>query len=128
MSQGQTYKPLLSAYNMAQIGEVVARGLQTSVTIERKTSVDSPYGDDEELVWTTIATVMGWLRSTPTPVRVEDSGMVITVNTYRLLLPTGTDVAPGDLVTAADGTFIVSDTTYESTWKPYLQVSLRRRE
>lgn len=128
MSSDTTAKPFLSAAQMDQIREVAMRGMTTACLIRRKTTSDSAYGDDDVVTWTDLVTVKGWIRSTPTPVREQDTGQVITVNTYRLLVPVGTDIAVGDLVVADGGEFIVSDTTAESTWQAYLWCSLRRRE
>jgi hypothetical protein len=55
-------------------------------------------------------------------------GAVITVNTYRVYLPVGTNVRPGDRVVVGSDQYIVSDTTHESTWQPLLACSLRKRE
>lgn len=127
---------LLSADQLVAIQKIAMRGMQTDVELFRRTdssvSAQNAYGDDA-LVWvetgeSRIANVKGWLYSTPTPVQETDTGAVVTVNTYRLYLPVGTDVLPGDRVVIGAEEFTVSDTTAESTWPALLNVSLRHRE
>ena len=132
-------QPLLTPKQLTAVQAVALRGMQTPITILRRAQVaasgpGSDYGDDE-LTYTETSEsrrteVMGWFRSTPTPVQTVDTGAIITVNTYRLLVPVGTDILPGDeaQVDGDPNTYTVSDTTAESNWLPYLQCSLRKRE
>lgn len=120
---------LLSSSQLAAVQEVALRGMQTQVTIKRRVTVDSDYGDGESVTYqTVVATTKGWFYSRPTPVQDDDSGSLTTVNTYRLYLPVGTDVRVGDLVIVGQTAYVVSDTTAESTWLALLNVSLRKRE
>lgn len=121
-------KPFFSEAQLHQLREVTLSGLQTPITIKRRSTTDSVYGDDEDVVYTTVGTAKAWLYSTPTPVQRADTGSVITVNTYRMYVPYGANILPGDEVTAPSGTYIVSDTTGESTWQAMLVCSLRKRE
>ena len=60
---------------------------------------------------------------------VNTAGALVTVNTYRLYLPVGTDIKVGDeVVVGGDDVYIVSDTTAESTWMAVLECSLRKRD
>ena len=127
---------LLSADQLKAVQQIAMRGMQSDVEIFRRTDSTSAgenaYGDDA-LTWietgeSRVANVKGWLYSTPTPVQEVDSGSVVTVNTYRLYVPVGTDVKPGDRVVIGSEEFTVSDTTCESTWPALLNVSLRHRE
>jgi hypothetical protein len=127
---------LLSATQLAAVQQVALSGMQSAVTVYRRTDspvvADNAYGDDA-LTWvetseSRVADVKGWLYSTPNPVQETDTGAVVTVNTYRLYLPVGTDVEPGDRVVVGVEEFTVSDTTHETTWPALLSVSLRRRE
>lgn len=119
---------LLSARQMAALQEVALMGMQTPVTIKRRTTSDTVYGDKDEVSFTTVATALGWFHSTPTPIQEQDTGSVVTANTYRLFLPVGTDVRDGDQITVGSTVYVVSDTTAESTWKALLACSLRKRE
>jgi hypothetical protein len=120
--------PLLSANELATLQVWAELGMTDTITIERPSQSDSVYGDDEVATYTFVATSKAWFRSLPTAVATSDTGALITINTYRLLVPVGTSILPKDQVIAGVDTYLVTDTTVESTWKPYLQVSLRRRE
>jgi len=119
--------PLLTAAQLAAVRQAAELGMVTPVVIRRRSVAEGDYGDDEP-TYTPVASVKGWLYSRPTPIQEEAGGRLITANTYRLLLPVGTDILPGDEVTIGGETFVVSDTTAESTWNPMLKASLRRAE
>jgi hypothetical protein len=119
---------LMSARQLAALQEVALMGMQTPVTIKRRTTTDTDYGDKDEVSFTTVTSTLGWFHSTPTPMQEQDTGSVVTANTYRLFLPVGTDVRDGDQVSVGSTTYVVSDTTSESTWKALLSCSLRKRE
>lgn len=120
--------PLLSASQLAAVQRVAETGMTDLVTIQRPVQTNTAYGDDENITYTTVGTCRAWFRSVPTVVAAADTGALVTVNTYRLLVPVGTDILPKDQVLTGGETYLVTDTTAESTWNPYLQVSLRRRE
>ena len=134
-----TMKQLLTDNQMAAIRDVALLGMLTDISIERRRVGAIPaggdYGDDF-LTYTETGesrreVIKGWFYSTPTPVQTVDSGAIVTVNTYRLYVPVGTDILPGDRVhVGPDPTFdyTVSDTTATGTWLPLLTVSLRKRE
>lgn len=119
-------QPLLSAAEMGALREVAEMGMQTPVTIMVRSTTSTD--DGQESSWAVSGSAMGWLYSTPTPVITMVSGMMATVNTYRLFLPVGTAIAAGDHVVIGGQTFTVSDTTAESTWLPLLRCSLRLAE
>lgn len=109
--------------------EIALSGMQTPVTIFRRTVVAAGSDEyDDQLTFVRTETLNGWLSSTPTPVAEVNAGALVTANTYRLYLPVGTDIQPGDRVTIGARTYTVSDTTAESTWPALLAVSLRGRE
>lgn len=127
---------LLSAEELLQVQKVAELGMVTTVVIHRR-SVTTPtveandYGDDEVSFSTTgggSITVKGWLSSRPVEMPDPSGGALVTTTTYRLFLPVGTPVSPGDQVTVGSREFTVSDTTAESTWPALLTVSLRGRE
>lgn len=118
--------PLVSASEMAALGELAGMGMQAPVAIWARTTEQTENGQRD--TWTYARTVDGWINSTPTPVITLVSGEMATVNTYRLFLPLGTAILPGDHAIIGGQTFIVSDTTVESTWQAMLRVSLRFAE
>ena len=119
---------LLSDAQMAALQEVALLGMKTPITIQRKVTSDTDYGDLENVSYSTVASVKGWFYSTPTPTRDVDTGSVVTANTYRLFVPIGTNVRDGDQILVGSEIYTVSDTTKESTWTALLTCSLRKRE
>lgn len=117
---------LLSAAELAAVQDVAMSGMQTDVTLSTRTTVSTD--DGQQSTWTTGVTVKGWLHSTPTPVITVVSGVMATLNTYRLFLPVGTVVSPGDHAVIGSQTYIVSDTTNDETWPALLRCSLRLAE
>ena len=118
---------LLSDSAMAALREVAELGMVTDVTILDLVNSESATGSTSTWV-ARPATVRGWLHSEVSPVITLVSGKQVLVNTYRLFLPVGTDIATGDRVLIGGERFVVSDTTGESTWQAMLTVSLRRVE
>jgi len=126
----------LTEKQMDRVRDMALLGMVTPVTIERRSEVAPPvggdYGDDF-LAYTVTpesrrTEVRGWFYSSPTPEQHIDNGQVVTVNTYRLYLPVGTDVLVGDHVHVGVEDYTVSDTTAEGSWLPLLTCSLRKRE
>lgn len=118
--------PLISDAEMNALRDVALQGMQTDVLLYPLSNVVTD--DGQQTTWTYSSTVKGWLYSTPTPVITLVSGGMATVNTYRLFLPVDTAIDAGDHVIIGGRTFIVSDTTQESTWNPLLRCSLRYAE
>ena len=119
--------PFFSQSQLASLRNLTLPAMTTPVSISHRVVTYNSDGD-EIVSYGPGDNVMGWVYSTPTPQQVEDSGSLITVNTYRLFVPVGTNVFPGDIVWIEGETYVVSDTTFESTWNAMLRCSLRRRE
>ena len=123
---------------LASIRGLAELGMQSEVTIKKRVPVTNEadpynvYGDDAvDHIASLVpeeAVVKGWLFSHPSPVITVVGGKMALINTYRLFVPVGTDVAPGDHAIVGGNKFLVSDTVAESTWLPLLNVSLRRIE
>lgn len=126
----------LTDNQLQRLRDVAMLGMITPIVIERRSEGAIPaggdYGDDFLAYTQTTETkrteVKGWFYSTPTPLQEVDTGMIVTVNTYRLYVPVGTDVLAGDLVMVGADEYTVSDTTAEGTWLPLLTCTLRKRE
>ncbi len=126
----------LTPNQLERVRDVALLGMITPVVIERRTPSSPPlggdYGDDfvefPETNQSRRTDIKAWVYSTPTPEQSVDTGQIITVNTYRMFVPVGTDVLPGDIVHVGTDDYTVSDTTGESSWLPLLTVSLRKRE
>jgi hypothetical protein len=118
----------LSTAQLTGMRRIANRYMVTPISIQRRVLGDSVMGDKDQVTYATVASLKGWFYSRPTPVADAATGQLTTVNTYRLLVPVGTDIRAGDLVLVGTDTYVVSDTTGESTWIAYLNVSLRKRE
>lgn len=121
-------KPFFSSSQMAQLRKIAMSGMTTDIVIQRREYADDPYGDDEQVSYRSIVKTKGWLFSHVTPMQESDMGSLITANTYRLYIYVGTDIKVGDRVLANGDTYVVSDTTAESTWQALMVCSLRKRE
>ncbi len=130
---------LIDSTTMDALSQIATSAMQTEVVISRKvvtergtTLVADDYGDDDisysETSESSRLVIKGSFSSIPTPVQVEDAGQLVTINTYKLALPRGTDVAVGDEVTVGSVTYIVSDTTGESTWQALVLCTLRKAD
>ena len=126
----------LTANQLEAVRSLAILGMQTPVTIERRGEGVIPaggdYGDDflsyAETTESHKTDIKGWFYSTPTQMLDVDTGATVTSNTYRLFLPVGTDILPGDHVHVGTSDYTVTDTTAEGTWLPLLTCNLRKRE
>jgi hypothetical protein len=107
--------------------KVAESAFNTDVQIWRRGSADNAYEDDVE-TWTYRETIKGWIYSTPTSSASVEGGVIGTLNLYRLFIPVGSAVSPGDKLKISGNFFLVIDTIDESTWLPLLRCSLRRLE
>jgi hypothetical protein len=120
--------PLLSDTELAAFRDVALQGMQTPIDIWRRASVETD--DGQASVWAYSSSTQAWIYSTPTAVQSEVSGKIVTINTYRMFCPVGTDIVASDRVVDGNSgqTYIVSDTIAENTWNAMLRVSLRYAE
>jgi hypothetical protein len=117
--------PLVSTSQMAALEGLVKRGMETSVDIYPKVEVETP--SDTEVQWPTKSqTVKGWMRSEPANRFDIDVGVTEAQTPFRLLLPVGTAIFPGDHVIIAGETYSVADTNVENTIKTSLRCWLRK--
>jgi len=130
---------LLSDAQLTAIQKVAIRGMQTDVTIFRRSAslgletTDDPYGSSVSYAElpdtaTTTSTVKGMLREVNVPSTDVDSGQLVTISSFRLWVPVDTNILPGDQVEIGGNTYTVIDTTADTTWPPFLECSLRRAE
>lgn len=124
---------------IANISEFVSRlGMVDDIEVLRRTPNLDPlapanvYGDDSiDFIETHDSHrhwVKGWLFSMPAQVQEVDSGAIITVNTYVLRVPNGTDIMPGDEVIIGGEEYTVSSTNEENTWQVLIDCNLRKRQ
>lgn len=116
---------LVSDAAMAALRKHTESGMQTDVGIYPRTEVETASGS--AFTWSTLsATVKGWLRSNPANAFSMDAGQVEAGAAYRLLLPVGTVVNPGDQVEIAGERYHVADSNVESTYKTSLRCMVRK--
>jgi hypothetical protein len=118
---------LISQKQLTAMRKVAESAFNTDVQIWRRGSADNAYEDDVE-TWTYRETIKGWIYSTPTSSASVEGGVIGTLNLYRLFIPVGSAVSPGDKLKISGNFFLVIDTIDESTWLPLLRCSLRRLE
>jgi hypothetical protein len=119
-----------STKEVAQFAKFALKGMQTPVTIARRTVSSDEEGDDV-VTFTDITPpggLLGWIHSSPAFIQRIDSGMLVTANTFVLYLPIGTDVQAGDQTIVGGEEYTISDTTEDNTWKGFLRCALRGRE
>ena len=120
--------PLLTPAELEDFRQVAFQGMKDDITILRRTTVSTP--DGMSSTWATLGTVKGWIYSTPTQHQELVSGVIATVNTFRLFVPVGTDINQSDKVLISGHTqeYWVADVVAENTWNAMLRVSLRFAE
>ena len=115
---------LISEAQLAQLRTVAYRGLDTTVTIQRRTPVEGPA--DTTYTWATVATATGWLRHMNKPevdIQIKYAG---ALNVYRLHLRHDVDILPEDRVVVGGDTYEVQETNSENTIQIFRTAILRR--
>jgi hypothetical protein len=118
--------PLVSAAQIDQLRTVAYRGLDTPVTIQRRTFVEG--AADVSYTWATVITTTGWLRGMNRPdldLQVRYAG---ATNIYRLHLRHDIDLQNEDRVVIGGETYEVQETNAENTIQIFLTALLRRIE
>lgn len=117
---------LLSPSELAALRSAAESAMATTVTILRKTNVQTENG--QQSVWTAVGTAKGMIYSGLTPVLTLNAGELASVGTIQLRVPVGTDIQPGDRAQVNGNTFTVSDTAEDDTWQAMLRCSIRIAE
>lgn len=81
---------------------------------------------DEVEIWTYTTTVNGWLIATPPNDAQVVGGIPGSLSVYKLFLPIGAAISPGDRVVISGNTYQVVAMDDESTWRPMFDITLRR--
>lgn len=117
---------LITATQLNAIRAIAYQGLDTPLTIERKTFSEGDYGSVE--TWSTVASTNGWLREMTSTKPFGIANLISTVGTFRLHLAVGTDIEPGDRVTVDGDQFEVNETNTHNTIRVFTTAVLRRVE
>lgn len=115
---------LLSDTDLAGLREVAESAMETAATIMVRDTETTEEG--KKSVWTAGTTVYGMLYSEPQPVISEVSGVAGVVDVLKFRVPVGTAVTSGDQLVIGGNTFIVEDEDSDSTYRPWVRLTLRR--
>lgn len=125
--------PLLSATAMAAIRKVGELGMITDVQIFSESYdtgsdlTDDPYGSSTSFSAVSV-TVKGWLVGDWGRSRTPGVGDTNTTTNYRLRLPVGTSIKPGDRTDINGNSYYVMDAGTDQTWPEWLVCTLRRNK
>lgn len=119
---------LVSDAEMAALQDIAELGMVDDVAIFTRSIGAGLEGDTDEDFTATI-TVKGWLWETLASGNGDVVGGLESITTaYRLFLPVGTPIEPGDRVVIKGETYVVIATNAENTYRPVLRCALRRAE
>jgi hypothetical protein len=124
--------PLLSAAQMAAIQTVGESGMTADVEIFHESIdlgldlTDDEYGSKATIEEVSSTAVKGWLVGRWSDTRNQNGGDIDTTGVYRLRLPVGTEIAPGDRVDISSNSYSVIDVGNDQTWQEWLTCVLRR--
>lgn len=118
---------LVSDSEMAALQDLAESGMTTSASVYHETVTAGEGGRVAAYSATLAFTVLGWFTaftgaSARTGINAGEAG---TAETYRLLVPPGTDIRNGDKVVVGGTTFFVQSTSAENTYQPYLAAFMR---
>jgi hypothetical protein len=123
---------LLSPAQLAAIQAIGVSGMTATVTIYPQTFdtgldvSDDPYGSSLTHTSTPSTTVAGWLVGRWSDTRNVGAGDIDTTTPYRLRLPVGTPVDPGDEVGINGNRYHVIDVGDDQTWPEWLNLAVER--
>jgi hypothetical protein len=117
--------PLVTAQQLDGLRFIAELGMETTVDIYPRVESEAP--SDTVDSWPTKSlSTKGWLRSMPAMAFNIDVGVLEASTPFRLFLPVGTPVKPGDRVKIAGADYSVVDTNVESTLQVVLRCTLRK--
>lgn len=118
---------LVSTAQLTQLRAVAYRGLDTPVTIQRRTAIETDA--DVAYTWATVTTTLGWLRMMNKPHVVAQFGYIAgATNIFRLHLRHDVDVQPEDRVVIGDTTYEIQDSNQEDTIQVFRTLVVRSIE
>jgi len=121
---------LLTAKQMTSIQRLGEQSFKIEVEVQHKLPFEkddsNPMGDSVLTYKSVTTKVKGWL--VPDLDRALSVGVaqVISAGDFRLRLPVGTDVEPGDRVIVSGLSYAVTDSSTEQSWPEWITVRMRR--
>lgn len=116
----------VSATQLTALRTVAYRGLDTEVTIDRPTQVETDFGSKESYV--PVATTLAWVREMSSSPAGAMLGMIGTTEVFRIHVMHNIDIRPHDRITAGDSQFTVTSTNSENTIRIFTTAICRRVE
>lgn len=110
------------------VRKVGAAGLQTDVTILRRSLVEQAEGDDDEEVWAVVGTYKGWVRMDNNPRFEPDSGRIVSSGNFRIHLDPSVSVDEGDLARVDGQDYLVNDVNTDDTYRVFTTLMARRAQ
>lgn len=121
-------EPLISASEMEAIRKIPLQGMTTPVSILKLSTVTRDGADDLQ-VWATSESLLGWIWEPPDyPTGNVVGGVIGSSQEFRVYLPVGVDVEPGDRIGVAGLIYNVLNTNTANTYMPMLRLAVRRLE
>jgi len=119
---------LISESELAALQDLVLSGLKTTVYIYNRSTIQTPDGQETGYPASPSSTVLGWLYEiTPNPVTLSViNGGESLSELFRLLVPIGTNINPGDKIVIGGSDYFAQNTNVDNTYPTSLSVALRR--
>lgn len=118
--------PFVSATQLSALRTVAYKGLDTEITIDRPTQVETDFGSDESYV--PVVTTLAWIREMSSSPAGAMLGMIGTTEVFRIHVMHDVDIQPHDRITAGGSQFTVSSTNNENTIRIFTTAVCRRVE
>lgn len=119
---------LISPTEMEALRRIPLQGMTTPVSILKRQTIARD-GADDQTVWVETETLNGWVWEVPDyPMGGEMGGVIGDAPAFRVYLPVGTDVDPGDQIGVDGVLYNVMNTNVANTYMPMLRVAVRRLE
>lgn len=119
---------LISASEMEALRRIPLQGMTTPISILKRSTIERD-GADPQTVWAVSEIINGWVWEVPEYTRGNTVGGVVgEAAAFRVYLPVGVDVEPGDQLGLDGLIYNVLNTNVANTYMPMLRVVVRRLE
>ena len=118
---------LISDSELGALQDLVLSGLKTTVYVYNRSTVQTEDGQETGYPTSPSFSVLGWLYEiTPNATAMSSiNGGETLSEIFRLLVPIGTNINPGDKIVIGAGTYYTQHTNADNTYPTSLSVALR---